>query len=278
MDTRRGLGLSIRWAREKAGLTQDELSDRAGLAYSTLAKIEQGAIKTPSVFTVFAIAQTVGVSVEKLLAGPEKPSVRARQGKAIKFIYCDVNGVMVRFYHHAFVSLAEETGAPFDKVETTFWHYNDIVNRGEISVKEFDKAMARHLGVKRVDWQRHYMGAIQPVEEMQAYLKELKKRYKIGLLSNTMPGFLDIMFKKKLLPKLDFDAIVDSSVVGAVKPEEKIYEAAEVAAGVTDGNIFLIDDSRANLTAAEKLGWHVFWFDDYDPAESIARIGQSLGV
>lgn len=276
MDSKHQLGLAIRGAREKAGLTQDELSDRAGLAYSTLAKIEQGAIKTPSVFTVYAIAQAVGVSVERLLSGPVWPAKRPSSAAEIKFVYCDVNGVMVRFYHHAFVSLSEETGVPFDKVETTFWHYNDTVNRGEISVADFDKAMARHLGVKKIDWQRHYMGAIQPVKEMQDYLRELKKRYKIGLLTNTMPGFLDLMFKRGLLPKLSFDAIVDSSVVGSVKPEDQIYRAAESAAEVSSGSIFLIDDSRANLTAAQKLGWRVFWFDDYDPAESVRRISQAL--
>lgn len=270
------LGVAIKKARQSAGLTQDALSDKAGLAYSTLAKIEQGAIKTPSVFTVYAIAAAIGTSVEQLLKGPVKDKPSGDRRQSVKFVYCDVNGVMVRFYHHAFVSLAEETGASFDKVETTFWHYNEPVNRGEMSIAQFNKAMGKHLGVPTIDWQRHYMGSIQPIKEMQDMLIKLKKHYKIGLLTNTMPGFLDIMFKKNLLPKLKYDAIIDSSVARSVKPEEKIYRAAEKAAGVGGSSIFFIDDSRANLTAAERLGWRVFWFDDYIPAESIARIEQTL--
>lgn len=276
MHNPKNLGNAIKQARLRAGLTQDELSDRAHLAYSTLAKIEQGAIKTPSVFTVYALCRALGVRVDELLSGRLKTTPKRPKGKPVKFVYCDVNGVMVRFYHHAFVSLSEETGAPLDKVETTFWHYNEPVNRGEISIADFNKAMARHLGVKRVDWRRHYMGSIQPIKEVEDCLRALHKRYKIGLLTNTMPGFLDEMFKKGQLPKLKYDAIIDSSVVNTVKPEDTIYQAAEAAAHASGSEVFFIDDSRANLTAANRFGWRVFWFDDYSPAESIRRIEESL--
>lgn len=120
------------------------------------------------------------------------------------------------------------------------------------------------------------MDSVKPITEMSDFLNKLKPHYKIGLLSNIMPGFIDEMMKSGVLPNNKFDAIIDSSVVGAVKPEEKIYRLAEKAAGVSGGNIFFIDDSRANLTAAEQLGWRVFWFDDYDPADSIKRIEQAL--
>jgi hypothetical protein len=38
----------------------------------------------------------------------------------------------------------------------------------------------------------------------------------------------------------------------------------------------LIDDTRANITAAGGLGWHVAWFDDYQPEKSVERIKLSL--
>lgn len=270
------LGQSIKNYRQKTGLTQDDLSDKAKLAYSTLAKIEQGVIKNPSIFTVYAIAKALGVEVEQLVNEVQSFELMP-EAKSIKFIYCDINGVMVRFYHHAFATLADETGVPFDKVETTFWHYNDPVNRGEMTIEEFNVSMARHLGInKKIDWRRHYMDSVKPITEMSDFLNKLKPHYKIGLLSNIMPGFIDEMMKSGVLPNNKFDAIIDSSVVGAVKPEEKIYRLAEKAAGVSGGNIFFIDDSRANLTAAEQLGWRVFWFDDYDPADSIKRIEQAL--
>jgi transcriptional regulator with XRE-family HTH domain len=61
------LGSRLQLARRRAGLTQQELCQKAGLSYSTLAKIERGAIKSPSVFTVAAIAGATNTSIEDLL-------------------------------------------------------------------------------------------------------------------------------------------------------------------------------------------------------------------
>jgi transcriptional regulator with XRE-family HTH domain len=63
----KALGRRLADARRKAGLTQQELCQKAGLSYSTLAKIERGAIKSPSVFTVAAIAAATGVPLDQML-------------------------------------------------------------------------------------------------------------------------------------------------------------------------------------------------------------------
>lgn len=64
----RNLAHQIQSARRKAHLTQQQLCEKAHLSYSTLAKIERGAIKEPSVFTVNTIAQNVGITLDELLA------------------------------------------------------------------------------------------------------------------------------------------------------------------------------------------------------------------
>jgi len=84
------------------------------------------------------------------------------------------------------------------------------------------------------------------------------------------------MFKKKLLPNVEFKSIVDSSQIGYVKPEPKIYEIAEKMAGYKGGDILFVDDSRTNLMPATKLGWNVMWFDDFRPEESIERIKEAI--
>jgi HAD superfamily hydrolase (TIGR01509 family) len=90
------------------------------------------------------------------------------------------------------------------------------------------------------------------------------------------PGFLQEMINRKLLPQVHYDAIIDSSQIGAIKPEAAMYDAAIKASGVQSSEILLIDDDRMNLMAAEKLGWHVMWFDDYHASENQARIKQTL--
>lgn len=280
MASSRQLGTSIAAARRKAGLTQDELSDKAGLSYSTLAKIEQGSIKAPSVFTINSIATVLETTVEELLKANHESAGGAQAGppKDIRFVYCDVNGVLVRFFQRGFVTLANETGAKPEVIEATFWHYNEPTNKGEMSIDDFNAAMAHRLGVEKVDWQKHYMEAVEPILAMRDSLSAISKRYDVGLLTNIMPGFLDEMISQKLLPKLDYAAVVDSSQVGAVKPEPKVYEIAEKMAGCKGSEILFIDDSRENLTAAGRYDWQVLWFDDFRPRESIQRIESILDV
>ncbi len=275
-----GLGKSLQDARKKAGLTQQELCVRAGLSYSTLAKIERGAIKSPSIFTIQSIAAALNLTLGELLGEVLPTSVKApkkRSKSGVRFVYFDINGCLVRFFHRAFTRLAEDTGAPADIVETTFWHYNDSVCRGELEMSEFNRIFARRLRVDSLDWMSYYLEAIDPIDDMQELAVWAAENYHIGLLSNIMPGFIDAMLDKGLLPKLDYDSIIDSSVVGAIKPEEEIYLAAQTAAiDCKPEEILLVDDSRSNLMAAERAGWRVLWFDDFRPQESARKVREAL--
>src|SRR5688572_32352185 len=122
------LGRRLQKARQTAGLTQQDLCHKARLSYSTLTKIERGAIKSPSIFTIQSIAGALGVGLDELMGRPpimqnEGPKRRSKSG--ITFVYFDINGCLVRFFHRAFIRIGQDTGAPADIVETTFWHYND---------------------------------------------------------------------------------------------------------------------------------------------------------
>jgi len=95
-------------------------------------------------------------------------------------------------------------------------------------------------------------------------------------MTNIMPGLLTAMRQRGAVPNINYDAIVDSSEVHAIKPEAKIYEVAIERSGSEPAEILLVDDDRANVMAAEKLGMHVLWFDDSRPEESAGRIKQAL--
>lgn len=274
----KGLGRRLQVMRMNAGLTQQALCQKAGLSYSTLTKIERGAIKAPSIFTIKSIGEALHVGLDELLETGVRAakSQKKRSKSGVSFVYFDINGCLVRFYHQAFTRLAEISGAPADIVETAFWHYNDEVCRGDITMDEFNRALAKDLGVGELDWAEHYFATIEPVEAMHDLVRWAHTHYKVGLLSNIMPGFIDVMIDRGMLPKIAYDAITDSSAVRAIKPEAKIYEAALEKAGCPPSEILLVDDERVNLMAAEKQGWHVLWFDDYRVEESIARIKNAL--
>lgn len=275
----KGLGQRLQAARLRAGMTQQMLCQKANLSYSTLTKIERGAIKSPSIFTIQNIAAALDVSLDELLGlGAPAPKRKHRSVSGVEFVYFDINGCLVRFFHRAFTELALVTGAPADLVETTFWHYNDQVCRGEMPMADFNKALAQELGTDTVDWMEYYLNAIEPIPIMDEVVRWAADNYRIGLLTNIMPGFVRVMRERGLLPDVPYDAIIDSSEVNAIKPESKIFETATERADAPASQILLIDDSRANLMAAEKHGWHVLWFDDYRPDESAARIREALTI
>ena len=61
------IGENIKKARNKLGLTQDDLVRISGVKHTTLTKIESNVVVKPSVQTVAKIAKALGVPMEDLL-------------------------------------------------------------------------------------------------------------------------------------------------------------------------------------------------------------------
>lgn len=274
------LGKALQKARKASGLTQQQLCQKAGISYSTLAKIERGAIKAPSIFTIYEIASVLGVTIDELMNGVAASPARALAKKVskngVRFVFFDINGCLVRFFHRAFTQIAQSSGKQADVVETAFWHYNDAVCRGDMALEEFNEAMARQLEMDSFDWRKYYIENVEPIAPMHEILAWVSENYYIGLLSNIMPGQIKQLIEKGFVPALNYDVIVDSSEVGLIKPEPEIFQFAEAKTNCKPHEILLVDDSRSNIMAAERLGWKVLWFDDYNPEESVEKIKQAL--
>jgi FMN phosphatase YigB (HAD superfamily)/DNA-binding XRE family transcriptional regulator len=272
----KSLGRRLQQARKDAGFTQQELCQKSGLSYSTLAKIERGAIKSPSIFTVQQIAAVLGTTVDELLGATTLHRSKKVSKSGVSFVYFDINGCLVRFFHQAFGKIAKDVGVNPDIVETTYWHYNDAVCRGDLPIEEFNTVLAKQFETPTFDWSSYYLAAIDPISESKELLLWAAEHYKVGLLSNIMPGLIETMISNGTLPNISYDTIIDSSMVRAIKPEPKIFEIAQAKAGVEASEILLIDDSRANLMGAERAGWKVVWFDDYQPSNSVERVKEIL--
>lgn len=276
----KALGKRLQMARKQAGLTQQELCQKAHLSYSTLAKIERGAIKAPSVFTVAHISSATGVSLEELLdiktasSAPSRHKKRSKSG--VTFVYFDVNDTLVRFFHKAFTDIGELCGQPPDMIETIYWRGHEAISKGKITMEEFNVQFARDLGLDSIDWRQYYLANVEAMPGVTDFTRWAAENYRIGLLSNNMPGLIEAMLQNGTLPGVRYDEIVDSSKVGLLKPDQKIFEKAQQMAGVEAKEILLIDNDRPNLIAADQAGWQVAWFDDLDPLGSIERAKDAL--
>ena len=271
------LGQRLQAARQAAGFTQQMLCQKAGLSYSTLAKIERGAIKTPSIFTIQSIASALSTSLDELVGSPARPArERSRSKSGVRFVYFDVNNCLVRSLHRAFTRVGADCDLPSDVVETVFWRYNDQICRGKMTMEEFNEVVGKHLHMPGFDWRNYYLKESEPTPDMQDFVKWVGEHYGVGLLTNSMPGLLEKMREIGLVPDIHYDAVIDSSRVHLLKPERQIYELAQERTGCAPEEVLFTDDSRANLMAAEKFGWHVMWFDDSRPHESLERLRAAL--
>jgi transcriptional regulator with XRE-family HTH domain len=61
------LGKRIKELRNKYKITQDKLSKKADIPFSTLAKIEAGYTANPSMETLIKIADAFGIGIDELL-------------------------------------------------------------------------------------------------------------------------------------------------------------------------------------------------------------------
>mgnify|MGYP001580259457 CR=1 FL=1 len=60
-------GLKIKQWRKRRKMTQDILSKKADIPYTSLAKIESGVIKNPSLRTSIKIASALNISLDELI-------------------------------------------------------------------------------------------------------------------------------------------------------------------------------------------------------------------
>ncbi len=70
MDLLHAVGQAIRLAREQAGLTQQELSERSGVHAVSLSKLERGTAEA-RLLTLDALASALSLSLSELLRNAE---------------------------------------------------------------------------------------------------------------------------------------------------------------------------------------------------------------
>lgn len=87
---------------------------------------------------------------------------------------------------------------------------------------------------------------------VHAMLARLSKRYKLGIISDTVPSVSERLHKLGLLPY--FTSVTLSCYVDARKPDLRIFENALLNTGVPGDRAVFVDDLAPNLDAIGTLG------------------------
>ena len=96
-----------------------------------------------------------------------------------------------------------------------------------------------------------------PIESMVGVIASVREAGKrVGILSNTCDAHWDWIDRQQHdLMTGPFDAVVLSHEVNSMKPDDQIYRAAELVAGVPTDQILFLDDKAENVQAAKMRGW-----------------------
>ncbi len=134
---------------------------------------------------------------------------------------------------------------------------------GELSESAWYDALGALVKKESRVVEREFKGFIGVDERMIALVRALKPFYKIGLCSNTMRTFIRDIFQRHGLTDL-FDAVVISSECGIIKPDPRIFRLAAERLSVHPGEVVFVDDTLANVRAAENVGMRAIVFSSVE--------------
>lgn len=185
----------------------------------------------------------------------------------IKNLLFDLGGVIMNIKKERCIQAFEKIG--LQNAADYFGEFSQqgpfmLVERGDIDIDEFHRRLHAVLPSTVTDDDIddafcQFLTGI-PAHRLKA-LRQLRRRYKVYLLSNTNPIMWNSRIRDEFthegLTREDyFDGIVTSFDARALKPDPQIFRYAIDTLGIDPDETLFIDDSQANLDAAAALGFH----------------------
>lgn len=191
----------------------------------------------------------------------------------IKFIYFDVGGVVIKDFSKT--NKWEEFMASIGVRENDFERFDEFWEALRVSIIDdmkpliplINKEFKTQLSPKH-DLLSEFTSRFEKNESIWPIISEAKENYKIGLLTDQYPDMLDDLYKRGLMPDIEFDVVIDSSVEKIQKPQKEIYMLAEKKSNYSGKQILFVDNSKSKLVVPEKMDWNVVLYDPSDTDKS----------
>lgn len=194
----------------------------------------------------------------------------------IKALIFDFGGVYFTYdYNKVLKDLSKELNIPKKRIaqalEVKLYDYE----KGFCNENEFWKTFLTELNKKYDVKKLHHLMIEQfkPIPGMQELIDELRKNYKVGMLTN-QTNWLDEINAKYDFYKY-FDPLIVSRDEGTRKPEEKIFKILIKRVRCQPNEIVFIDDSIGYQEATEKAGIN---FIHYKNKNQLVKELKKLGV
>lgn len=120
---------------------------------------------------------------------------------------------------------------------------------------------AKHLGASEEEFRRANDEGRGIDRSMLAFIKGLRRDYKIGMLSNIGSGGLGKYIPRETLDE-HFDVVVESAQIGFAKPEPNSYGITADKLGVRLGECVFIDDRQEYVEGAVAVGMKAILYEN----------------
>jgi FMN phosphatase YigB (HAD superfamily) len=201
----------------------------------------------------------------------------------VKFIYFDIGGVMVEDFSETnkWEEMIMGWGIAKEKVDEVNHKFDMMEDEMCVgrSVNDFLPILEKDYGIikpENYSLVDDFADRFFRNEELGKIVVECKKHVEIGLLTNMYPGMFQAIKERNLLPELEWDVIIDSSMVKCKKPDEMIYEIAQSESGVKASEILFVDNMERNLIPPKNMGWKTFFYNSADYEASNKELREFL--
>jgi len=187
---------------------------------------------------------------------------------SIRAVFFDLGGVILRTEYQApRQRLAEQFGMDYEDIEKIVFGGASAAHAsvGQITEEEHWQTVMKALKQPASAYEKirdEFFGGDIIDRGLLEFLRSLKTKYKVGLISNAWSGLRAYIEREKFADV--FDHMTISAEVGVVKPEAKIFQMALDQLQVKANEAVFIDDFAVNIEGCEKVGIKGIHFRDPD--------------
>jgi len=204
-------------------------------------------------------------------------------GNMISFIYFDLGGVVIDDFsgNTKWDELKTELGINETNVEKfqQLWSTYSPQLCTTLSTEDLLSILQQELNLVFRDNYSLLSGFVDRFEANPSILPVLefaKQHARLGLLTNMYIGMFDAIQRLNILPGIEWDTVLDSSIEGLEKPDRRFFELATERADAQSGDILFIDNTQEHIDAARALGWNTYFYDANDHQASSAQLLEYL--
>ena len=122
-------------------------------------------------------------------------------------------------------------------------------DKGELSEEEIYDLISKRVNITPLKVKEDFKELIHINNELVSYIKELKKEYKVYLLSNAISSFLRRILKENNLYEL-FTKVYFSSEIKFIKPYKEFFNYVIEKENLDPSLCIMIDDNKKNIEGA----------------------------